>query len=183
MLERVRIFGGAALRVVDDSRSTPLSPTWWLGRQCRVLATTTSSTVSGTMRYDTCAIHFGTQARNGHYGHRSIPGCSGGALWCRTSPALQLGTSPCSWYIAHSHVQVHKSCYCSLCLLACSARGHDVFGAPCPACTLTPSGVETTRVPIPLPGDAPSLPPSLARSFSLSLSLSLALSLSLSLSL
>lgn len=47
---------------------------------------------------------------------------------------------------------------------ACSARGHDVFGAPFPTYVLTPSGGETTRVAIRLSGDA----------FSLSFALSLA---------
>ena len=49
-------------------------------------------------------------------------------------------------------------------LLACPTRGHDVYGAPCPTCVLTPSGAETTWVPIPLPGDARSLSLSLADS-------------------
>ena len=35
-------------------------------------------------------------------------------------------------------------------LLACPTRGHDVYGAPCPTCVLTPSGVETTWVPLSL---------------------------------
>ena len=69
----------------------------------------------------------------------------------------------CAPEILHLHLYMQTYVRLVLCLLDCFARGHDVFGAPCPTCVLTPSGAETTWVPIPLPGD----------DFSLSLSLSL----------
>ena len=226
VLERVRT-PGAAPRVVDDSRSTPPFPHLVaLGRQCRVLPTTTS-TVSG---HDTCEIHFGTQTRNRHYGHRVNGGFPGRIHWHRSGGSsgawgslvqmtagttsllckfraavmkLPGPTSPGDWgrvcsgrisgscrivpqhelidYTAHllalpplpcppSFVPCHALSRAStqilllFTLLAClPARGHDAFGAPCPACVSTPSGAETTRVPIPLPGDAFSLSLSLRR--------------------
>ena len=74
------------------TRGAPLCPHLVaLGRQCRVLPTTTKSTVSGIVRHHTCAIHFGLGFEANTMYAALVAGCSGGAPWpAECNNSLQL---------------------------------------------------------------------------------------------